>query len=197
MISIRRLGSPSSITSLQQPHDVTGLLYLMLSDASDLDPFDWIISQIQIGILAVRHKEVSNDLVVDFYVRYFDTVVVLRVTTDGCEHVVNRQHRDPRTDISAKHGISLPTACGAVSKHTSVEARSDPWDEMLSCVLVYLSLRDILEDLVKVVPLLFTTMEDIWSDACQLCPEEHSIKNDQELILSRDDVVLFVCNLFL
>ena len=68
---------------------------------------------------------------------------------------------------------------------------------MLGSVLVYLSLSDILEDLVEVVSLFFTTMQDIWSDACQLCPEEHSIENDQELILSRYDVVLFVCNLFL
>ena len=162
---------------------MAGLLNLVLGHSSNLDPFDWIISQIEVSVLAMGHQQVTNDLVVDFYIRYFDAVVVLRVTTDGREHVIDGQHTDPWVGISAQHGVSLATPSGTIRKHTCVEARGDAWDQMLGCVLVHLSLCDILEDLVKVVSLLLTAVEDVWSDACQLSPQEHSIQDDQELIL--------------
>lgn len=135
-VGFGRLSGPSLVAGYKEVHNLSWLLNRVLVDPRQTNALLRVIPKLKVSVLGVWHEQVSDDLVINFNVRYPDVIVVLVISQYLFEKILQYQIHDTWAFIGTCHRKSLTRACGSVGEHASVEALYNGLVEVGACLVI-------------------------------------------------------------
>ena len=152
----------ASITNRQHIHHFVRFIDNVLGDTCDAYTTLWVISEVQVGVLAIGQQQVTNDLVVDLNVTHLEADLLVSLLGDGHKQVFQNQHHNAWLLQISRHRVSLSGACCSISEHTCIVALYDRWDKIGAGAGVdTVSVDLFIENAIEKIALLTTTMQHI------------------------------------
>lgn len=162
LVRICGFSSSSFITYLQQIHDLSWLIYIVLVHTSYLDSFDWVVSQVKYCLLAVSYKQVSYDLIVYLYIWHPYLKVFVFVLAHLIKHILQNQVHYSRGFICASHCVSFTWTSSPIRKYTSIVSLNDWIQEAVASAFVNLpGVALLVENTIKEILLLFASVKHV------------------------------------